>query len=92
MHTQARYCIVDWARVHRLNETREAVCHAAIDKDIEAQTGMADSKASKRNWAWANIGYRCLFPLDYLCHWSAILYRLRAAILGRARVHQGKMR
>ncbi|OAA80695.1 Transcription factor [Akanthomyces lecanii RCEF 1005] len=38
MHTQARYCIVDWARVHRLNETREAVCHAAIDKDIEAQT------------------------------------------------------
>lgn len=45
MHTQARYCIVDWARVHRLNETREAVCHAAIDKDIEAQTGMAHSCA-----------------------------------------------
>lgn len=40
MHTQARYCIVDWARVHRLNEMREAVCHAAIDKDIEAQTGI----------------------------------------------------
>ena len=55
MHTQARYCIVDWARVHRLNETREAVCHAPIDKDIEAQTGMADSKARERNWARNNI-------------------------------------
>ncbi|KAJ3492657.1 hypothetical protein NLG97_g5238 [Lecanicillium saksenae] len=38
LHTQARYCIVDWARVHRLNEMRETVCHVALDNDIEAQT------------------------------------------------------
>lgn len=40
MHTQARYCIVDWARVHRLNEMRALVCNVPIDKNIESQSGV----------------------------------------------------
>ncbi|KAK3186476.1 hypothetical protein K4F52_004777 [Lecanicillium sp. MT-2017a] len=37
-YTQARYCIVDWVRVHQWNQDRERVCKATKESNVEDQT------------------------------------------------------
>ncbi|KAK5994504.1 Quinate permease-like protein [Cladobotryum mycophilum] len=39
LYTQARYCIVDWVRLHQWHQQREAICSASAEDDVESQIG-----------------------------------------------------
>lgn len=50
-YTQARYCIVDWVRVHQWNQDRERVCKATKESNVEDQTGKDLYRYSTSRWS-----------------------------------------
>lgn len=65
-YTQARYCIIDWARLREWHQQRFAIAYTAEDGPIESQIGILPCNPKP----YLSLFFpRRLFYMDNLCYW-----------------------